>query len=147
MRLVVDINVLARAHPKALGPARRLLQNIWLDGHVLIISDPLFQELERVLLYPRMLRRSGLTPDEIDTFLWEVVQQAEIVTPAPVPAAVLRDPTDEPVLGTALAGKADVLCTNDLDFYDEAVRTFATGSGIKIMSDLELLALLDKRSG
>ena len=147
MRLVVDINVLARAHPRALGPARRLLESLWLGPHVLIFSDEMFQELERVLLYPRMLRRSGLTPDEIARFLWEVVEHADIVRPSAVPVGLVRDPTDDPVLGTALAGRADILCTNDRDFWDEPVRDFAREHGIRIMSDLDLLAMLDELAG
>ncbi len=46
-------------------------------------------------------------------------------------------------LGTAIAGKADVLCTRDLDLCDERVRAFAAEHGIRIMGDLELLAVLD----
>src|SRR5258708_4909057 len=122
MRLVVDINVLARAHRKSLGPARRLVELVWRGPHVLILSHEMLEELERVLKYPRMLRRSGLTPQDIATFLCDVVEHAEIVTPTPVPVGLLRDPSDDPVLGTALAGKADILCTNDLDFWDENVR-------------------------
>jgi putative PIN family toxin of toxin-antitoxin system len=147
MRLVVDINVLARAHPKALGPARRLLENISRGPHVLIFSDELFQELERVLLYPRMLRRSGLTPDEIAGFLWEVIEHADIVRPSAVPDGLMRDPTDHHVIGTTLAGRADILCTNDLDFWDERIREFARERGIRIMSDLELLAVFDELAG
>jgi hypothetical protein len=65
----------------------------------------MFQELERVLLYPRMLRRSGLTPDEIAGFLWDVIERADIVRPSAVPDGLMRDPTDHHVLGAALAAE------------------------------------------
>jgi hypothetical protein len=42
-----------------------------------------------------------------------------------IPAGLIRDPKDEPILGTAVAGNADVLCTRDLDLCDERVRAFA----------------------
>jgi putative PIN family toxin of toxin-antitoxin system len=144
MRLVVDINVLARAHPASLGPARRLLEYVWQRQDVLLFSDAMFEELDRVLLYPRMLRRSGLSPDEVSGFLWDVVRRAEIVTPAALPPGLMRDPTDHAILGTALAGRAEILCTNDLDFRDERVLVFARNSGIRIPSDLELLSIFDE---
>ena len=60
---------------------------------------------------------------------------------------LMRDPTDHHVMGTALAGRADILCTNDLDFWDERVRDFARGHAIRVMSDLELLSLFDELAG
>ena len=54
----------------------------------------------------------------------------------------MRDPADEPVLGTALAGNADVICTRDAHFFTEDVRRFSAARGIQILSDLELLRAL-----
>jgi predicted nucleic acid-binding protein len=102
------------------------------------------EELGRVLLYPRLLKRSGFTEIEMVAYLSEIASVATIVVPAEVPKGLLRDREDEPVLGTALAGEAEVLCTNDLDFFDEKVLAFAAEHGIRIMGDLELLALLDQ---
>jgi predicted nucleic acid-binding protein len=65
-----------------------------------------------------------------------------LVHPLPVPEKVLRDPADEPVLGTALAGSANVICTRDADFFTEEVRHFSAARGIQILSDLELLRAL-----
>ena len=65
-----------------------------------------------------------------------------LVHPLPVPEKLLRDPADEPVLGTALAGNADVICTRDADFHTEEVRRFSAARGIQILSDLELLRAL-----
>ena len=48
----------------------------------------------------------------------------------------------EAVLGTALAGNADVICTRDADFFTEEVRRFSPAQGIQILSDLELLRAL-----
>jgi hypothetical protein len=53
--------------------------------------------------------------------------------------AILRD---EPVLGTALAGNAQVLCTLDRHFRDRQVLDFAAEHGIQIMTGLQLLAFL-----
>jgi len=46
------------------------------------------------------------------------------------------------LLGTALAGNADVVCTRDADFFPEEVQRFSAAHGIQILTDLELLRSL-----
>lgn len=103
----------------------------------------MLEELERILAYPRMLKRSGLTAQEIAHYLSDLSERSNLVVPVPVPQDLLRDPRDEPVLGTALAGRAEVLCTRDLHFWDQRVLAFAAEHGTRIMTDLQLLSLLD----
>lgn len=146
MKFVLDNNILARAYPRSIGPARRLFLEIAAERSNLILSREMCEELGRVLLYPRLLKRSGFTELEMAAYLSEVFSVATIVVPAAIPKGLLRDSKDEPVLGTALAGKAVVLCTNDRDFWDDRVLAFAAEHGIQILTDLELLALLDNRA-
>ncbi len=54
MRIVLDTAILVRANAKASGPARRLLEQIALGQHELILSPFLLEETERVLNYPRI---------------------------------------------------------------------------------------------
>ncbi len=144
MRIVFDTNVLARAHPLAQGPARRGLLLVTAGPDILIISQYLLQELERILTYPRLLRSSGLTPLDISDFLDHLARVATLVRPAPVPENLLIDRADEPVLGTALAGNAEVICTRDAHFFTEEVQRFSTARSIQILTDLELLPLLHR---
>ena len=141
MRIVLDTNVLARAHQFAHGPARRVLLHIVAGPDVLIVSQYLLQELERILAYPRLMSRSAITPFDISAYLEYRARASTLVDPMPVPEGVLRDPTDDPVLGTALAGKADVLCTRDADFFAESVQRFSQARSIRILTDVELLRL------
>lgn len=140
-----DNNVLGRAHPRAQGPARRLLNLLSSESHAIIVSRPMIEELERILAYPRMRKRSGLSNMEIADYLGDLARRAALVVPESVPQGLLRDSSDEPILGTALAGNADILCTRDRHFWDEQVLAFAAGHGIRIMTDLELLAFLDEQ--
>ncbi len=142
MRIVFDTNVLARAHQLAHGPARRGLLFVATGSDVLILSQYLLQELRRILAYPRILKSSGLTALDISEYLDYLARVSSLVHPLSVPEKVLRDPGDEPVLGTALAGNADAICTRDADFFTEEVRRFSTAWGIQILSDLELLRAL-----
>lgn len=142
MRIVFDTNVLARAHQLAHGPARRGLLFVATGSDVLILSQYLLQELRRILAYPRVLKSSGLTALDISEYLDYLARVSTLVHPLSVPEKVLRDPADEPVLGTALAGNADVICTRDADFFAEEVRRFSSARGIQILSNLELLRAL-----
>ena len=109
---------------------------------VLILSQYLLQELRRILAYPRVMKSSGLTSLDISEYLDYLAGVSTLVHPLSVPEKLLRDPADEPVLGTALAGNADVICTRDADFFTEEVRRFSAARGIQILSDLELLRAL-----
>jgi len=69
VRIVFDTNVLARAHHLAHGPARRALLYVATGSDVLIVSQYVLQELRRILAYPRVLKSSGLTPQDTSEYL------------------------------------------------------------------------------
>jgi putative PIN family toxin of toxin-antitoxin system len=142
VRIVFDTNVLARAHRLAQGPARRGLLFVATGSDVLLLSPYLLHELRRILAYPRLLKSSGLTPLDISEYLDYLASVSTLVHPVPVPENLLRDEADEPVLGTALAGNADVICTRDAHFFTEEVRRFSAGRGIQILTDLDLIRVL-----
>jgi len=139
VRVVFDSNVLARAHQRAQGPARRALVHVTSGSDTLILSPYILWELERILTYPRLLKRSGLSPGDIAEYLENLAQISHLVTPEHVPGNLLRDPTDEPILGTALAGEAEILCTRDADLLAENVKRFCAAKGIRVLTDLEFL--------
>ena len=81
-----------------------------LESHELVLSEHLLGETHRYLT-TKFKVPTGQA-DEIITFLRG---HAEIVTPVAVSNEACRDPNDLPVLGTAVAGRADVLVTGDKD--------------------------------
>ena len=98
--------------------------------------------MERVLYYPRMQALYDLSPDEIREHIAELVSIARIVDPVVREPVVLNDPQDDPVIYTAVDGRAEVLCTLDRDFYEPGVIEFCRKHGISVMSDVELLRSL-----
>ena len=142
MKIVFDTNILARANQRATGTARRALLYALNGPHILITSSYILAELERVLTYPRLLKRSGLAPPDIAEYLEHLSVISQLVAPIAVPPHLIRDPADEAILGTALAGRAEFLCTLDADLREEGVRIFASICGTQIVTDVELLNLL-----
>lgn len=147
MRIVLDTNILARANPRASGAARALIELIRDTGeHSLIVSHFLLMELERVLNYPRLQAMWPLTQLEIATYIQALQDFGECVFPGAGLNVVAADPADNPVLATAIAGKADVLCTLDRHFAAAEVREFARAHEIELMNDTELLRRLRARN-
>ena len=142
MRIVLDTGILVRANAKASGPARLLFERVAAGGHHLILSPFLLEETARVLNYPRIQALYGLSPAEIEEHIDLLTAVAEIVDPVPGEPVVMKDPHDDPVVYTAVAGSADVLCTLDRDFYDPGVIGFFRAHNIAVMGDVELLQLL-----
>lgn len=128
-----------RAHQRARGPARRALVHVTSGSDTLILSPYILWELERILTYPRLLKRSGLSSSDIAEYLENLAQVASLVTPEEIPKSLLGDPTDGPILGTAVAGQAEILCTRDADLLTENVRRFCAAKGIRGITDLEFL--------
>lgn len=145
MRIVLDTGILVRANTQSRGPAREVLLAIVGGPHELIISAFLLNETERVLRYPRLLARHGLTDLEIAEhadYLRRVSELVDVIVREPV---VLSDPDDDPVVYTAVAGQADVLCTLDRDLYQPNVVAFCRERHIAVMTDVELLRALVPR--
>ena len=146
MRLTIDANILVRALTSPQGPALRLLELIR-RFHTLVLSRFILDEVERVLLYPRLQARYHITVREAARFTENLAKVAHMVEPVIVLPVVLSDPADDPVLYTAADGNADILCTlNMRHFGSTEVRNFCAARGIRIMTDLEALReLLEHR--
>lgn len=117
LRIVLDTNVLLSgiAYPSSI-PGKII--SSWRHGAIeVLLSDFILNELRRVL--PRLAHRHGLSELEVNDLIDILSIQAESVTPEAAEDKDLRDPMDQPVLGTFLAGlkssKADYLITGDKD--------------------------------
>ena len=57
-------------------------------------------------------------------------------------AIVVRDPEDDPIVHTAVAGAADVSCTRDRHLHHTEVTRYCRSRGIEVLDDIELLGRL-----
>ena len=142
MRITLDTTVLIRTNAKATGSARELLTVIRKLGCRLVLSRFLLDEVQRVLGYPRIQAIYRLNDDEILEHVQSLETLADMVSPFDGPPLILKDPNDDPVVYTALAGQASILCTVDRHFYEPNVLSFCSRYGIQLMSDVELLQVL-----
>ena len=146
MRVVLDTNVLVRAMASPSGPAGELFERVAAD-HVLIASPELLEELSRVLGYDSVRRMHQRTDVDITEFLASVASGATVVLlPTLLPRVVPGDPKDDLVVATAVAGRADVVCTLDRHFHQDGVRNYCRERMIGIMDDVQLLTQLRHRA-
>jgi uncharacterized protein len=127
VRVVFDTNVIV-AGIVAEGLCREILE-IQAPEHTTILSQVLWDELVSTLR-----RKFRLTPDDLP-ILALYRQHAEWCEPARLVDAVSRDPDDDWVLATALAGDADAIVTGDADLL-----TLEKYLGIAILSPRQFLS-------
>jgi putative PIN family toxin of toxin-antitoxin system len=139
VRFTFDSNILVRAVTSPGGPALRVLDLV-LDTHTLVLSRFILDEVERVLLYPRIQSRYQITLEEATRFTDSLAAASHLVEPTIIEPVVRSDPDDDAVLYTAADGRAEILCTrNSRHFSSVAVKTFCERHGIRVMTDLEIL--------
>ena len=97
MRVTLDSNIVVRAVISPQGPALRLL-DIILSTHILVLSRFILDEVERVLLYPRLQARYRIMASEAARFTGKLADVAHMVEPLIVRPLVLSDPDDDAVL-------------------------------------------------
>ena len=112
MRIALDSSVLIAAHISRAGVCAELLEDVLLH-HELVISGFILEELGRKLVEKFNFPRRDA--DQVGAFLRRI---SIVVEPADLPPNLCRDPTDLPVLGTALAGACALLISVDRDLLD-----------------------------
>ncbi len=144
MRIVLDTNVLARVASGLPSPAAKLLKLCLQSPLLLCVSPFLLSELSRVLRYERVRRIHGMSDEVIDQFLQDL-QAASLIVELPTDSLVVgvtADPDDDPIIATAMAASADVLCTLDRHLRTPAVVNYCAEHGVEVITDVELLERL-----
>jgi putative PIN family toxin of toxin-antitoxin system len=112
VRIALDSSVLIAAHISRAGVCAELLEDLLLH-HELVTSEFILEQLGRKLLEKFSFPKREA--DQVAAFLRRV---AVVVVPADMPSDVCRDPTDIPVLGTAVGGECALLVSVDRDLLD-----------------------------
>jgi putative PIN family toxin of toxin-antitoxin system len=129
VKILFDTNVLFAAFTVR-GFCEELFEET-IDLCTIIWSAPLRAELVRALRRKQLVTPSVL--DAINVF----TDIREIVKPAPLPRRVCRDPDDDVVLASALAGHADRIVTGDDDLL--VLKKFQR---IRILTPRQVLEIL-----
>lgn len=140
-RIVVDTNLWIRALLG--GPATLPVLEAWrADKFLVVISQPLLDELQEVSQRPRL--RRGIDPFQAKALIEQLRWRGLWVEATAVPPRC-RDPKDHPVLSTAISGHADAVVSGDGDLRaDDELRQQMLERGVKIWGVTALLAELQE---
>jgi predicted nucleic acid-binding protein len=65
-----------------------------------------------------------------------------LLLPDPVTRVVPDDSDDDVIVATAVAGKADFLCTRNRHLFNTSVTDYCSQRRLQVIDDLQLLAML-----
>lgn len=112
MKIALDSSVLIAAHISRAGVCAELLEDLLLH-HELVTSEFILEELGR-----KLKEKFGFPERETDRIAAFHRRVAILVAPTDLPTDTCRDPTDIPVLGTAVGGECKLLISVDRDLLD-----------------------------
>lgn len=141
MRSVLDTNVIVSGLLWG-GPPGELL-DVWVPrGNLRICtSPPLINEVHRVLDDPKFSFRLLQVGLDVRSSLATIYADAEMYVDIPIVSAIKDDPSDNVVLGTALAADADTIISGDRHLC-----RLGSYGGIDVLTPREALRDLGRRA-
>lgn len=133
MRLVLDVNVWISGLLWQ-GTPRQIIGLARSGAVTIFVSEPILSELQEVLArakFQSKIRSLGITSQDLMNL---VRQLSETCLPESVNVPNLRDPDDAVILGTAIAAKAVVVVSGDLDLL-----VLGEFTGIPILTPADFL--------
>jgi uncharacterized protein len=137
VRIVLDTNIYISALLSAQGATAKLV-NAWLnDKFVLITSEEQLNELTRAANYDRLRPRIGR--EQAEELIETLSATALLVIPSEN-VNLSRDPDDNRIIATAMAGKANYLVTGD----KRDLLSLKSAQSIPVITPRAMLELLNK---
>ena len=96
MRTTPDTNILVRAAVSPFGPAGQFLDQSTLPPHAVVLSQPILDEVGRVLQYDRLRQLAGLSDAERAEWIALVTAVSEVVAPTEIVSLHSFKPTAPP---------------------------------------------------
>ena len=111
MRIVLDTNIFVSAFIHGDGPPGRVLAAVKHEGVTLVTSVAQLLELRNVVSREHL--RPYIRREEAEDLIRNLEAVSEVVTAALPSVNVSPDPDDNLILGTAIAGRADMIVSGD----------------------------------
>ncbi|HET91347.1 MAG TPA: putative toxin-antitoxin system toxin component, PIN family [Chloroflexi bacterium] len=118
LRAVLDTNVYVSGVILSRGTPFEVLEAWRGQAYILVTSEAIIAEIERVLRYPRIRDRYAVSEQDIACLVESLRADAVVVAGACEVSGVSRDPDDDKFLACALEAQADCIATGDPDLLD-----------------------------
>ena len=140
LRAVLDTNVYISGTILSRGIPFEILEAWRRHGYILITSEAIIREIERVLRYPHSRDRYAIHEEDIARLTASLCADALVVSGTCEVSGISSDPEDDKFLACALAAQATCIVTGDSDLL-----VLEQYQGIGILKPHEFLRRL--RSG
>jgi len=134
IRVVIDANQFVSALLKPDSNPAEVIRMARERKIQLIMSPEIIDEIQAVLLYPKIMKRHRRTAEEIEVFLKKLMKVAVIVRSGERLDVIKDDPSDNKYLECAVEGKAAYIISGDKHLTD--LQFFC---GIKIIDPAKFL--------
>ncbi len=131
MKIVLDTNVLVSGLLNPYGAAGQIVRMVAAGRLVLCFDARILGEYREVLLRPKFPFQAS----QVDVLLGQIDATGELVSAQPC-SPPLPDPSDEPFLEAALAGRAEFLVTGNRRHFPARCR-----HGIRLATPAEFLQI------
>lgn len=135
MRVVLDTNVLISALISGSGPPGQLLSAVKRGDLALVTSEYQLDELRQVLAREKL--RPYIRPEEAQDLIDNLEAAGTLISELPE-CELSPDPADNPILATAIAGKANLIVSGD----KTDMLALGQAGGIRIVSPASALSEL-----
>jgi putative PIN family toxin of toxin-antitoxin system len=112
--VIIDTNVWISAFLNPEGFPARLIQAGKTGSFSIVSSLPLLDEVQEVLLRPRIMKLRHSTEIDVEAFMVGIVAVVQLV-PVSGELRLCRDPDDDVILETAIQGHASYVVSRDED--------------------------------
>jgi putative PIN family toxin of toxin-antitoxin system len=115
LRIVLDTNVYVSGTILSRGTPFEILEAWRRHEYILVTSEAIIREIERVLRYPRIRDRYAITEKDIARLTASLRADALVVPGIYEVSGISPDPDDDKFLACALEAQANCIITGDLD--------------------------------
>lgn len=139
LRIVLDANVFVIALINPRGKPAQILNYVFENKIRLFTSPSIIEELQRVLSYPKLVKRHGLEEKELKKFVSDLLSIMSLVEGKKTIEVIVEDPADNNYLSCAVDAKADFIVSGDTHLLN--LREY---EGTQIVTPAQLLGMLEK---
>ena len=118
LRVVLDTNVYISGTILSRGTPFEILEAWRRQAYVLITSEAIIAEIERVLHYPRIRDRYTVSAQDVERLVESLRADALVIPGDYEVSSVSPDSDDDKFLACALEAQADCIVTGDPDLLD-----------------------------
>lgn len=141
IRIVLDANQFVSALLKPGSNSDQIISMLREDKVKLLMSEEIISEINNVLLYPKILKRHGKTPEYIAGFIRKLRAVSVMTNVGLTIDAVKDDPSDNKYLECAIEGGADFIISGD-----SHLKVLKVFRGIRIVSPADFLMIVKNKA-